>query len=131
MAKVLYVDHELTRVVQLKDLLANDYNIEVAFTGWEGLGAAMLHQLDIVLLNLNIAVMDGLELLRLLRTEENLVTLPVFCFTTLRDEQKEQMAVHRTCNGVFEYPFDQEILTGLIEKTLSSPEALTQKLPKS
>ncbi|MBF0276427.1 MAG: response regulator [SAR324 cluster bacterium] len=118
MAKVLYVDHELTRVIQLKNILAFDYNIEIAFTGWEGLGAAMLYHPDIMLLNLNVDVMDGLELLRLMRTEEDLINLPVFCFSAPRDRQMEQVAVKRTCSAVFEYPFDRSALVEMIESAL-------------
>lgn len=120
MTKVLYVDHNLKRIAELNDLLAHDYNIESAFTGWEGLGAAMLYKPDIMLLNLHIPVMDGLELLRLLRTEEKLNQLPVLSFCDPSDDQMENEALKRTCAGIVKYPFDKQILTELIEKYVPS-----------
>lgn len=131
MAKVLYVDHELTRIVQCKELLSDDYIIEIAYTGWEGLGAAMMYHPDIMLLNLNVAVMDGLELLRLMRTEEELIDLPVLCFTTPRDEQMEKTALLKTCSDVIEYPFDKAVLVRLIEKYLPPQDTEKKKLPES
>lgn len=120
MIKVLYVDHDMKRGIECTNLLSQEFNLEIAFTGWEGLGAAMLFQPDIMLLNLNVAVMDGVELLRLLRTEKNLVNLPVLGFTAPPDGQLEKQALEMTCTAIVEYPFDKKALSHLIEASLSN-----------
>ena len=107
MLKVLYVDHDPQRAAELNQLLAQDFQLENAFTGWEGLGSAMLFRPDIMLLNLNVSVMDGVELLRLLRTEENLIDLPVLGFTEPRDRLIENQALNMACDGLVDYPFQK------------------------
>ena len=119
MIKILYIDHDLTRVVELTELLPREYNLENAFTGWEGLGAAMMYNPDIVLLNLRIVVMDGLELLRLIRTEEKLTNLPVLSFCDPSDKEIENLALTHYSSRTFDYPFEKEKLTDLIAKSLS------------
>ncbi|MBF0289620.1 MAG: response regulator transcription factor [SAR324 cluster bacterium] len=123
MIKILYVDANMKRGMELKELLpSSNYSIDVAFTGWEGLGAAMLYHPDIMLLDLLVPVMDGLELLRLLRTEEKHADLPVLGFTTPRNEDFEKQALKMACAGIFEYPFDVAELSQLIQQTMSSVE---------
>ncbi len=123
MIKVLYVDAKTNRGMELKGVLGSDeYNIDVAFTGWEGLGAAMLYNPDIMLLDLLIPVMDGVELLRLLRTEEKQAHLPVLGFTYPRNEDFEKRALEMTCAGIFEYPFQPDVLSEMIQQAVAATE---------
>lgn len=126
MLKVLFVDHDPQRSVEMNKLLSQSFHLETAFNGWEGLGSAMLSRPDIILLNLNVAVMDGVELLRLLRSEEDLADLPVLGFTEPHNPSLENQALAVACNGLLEYPFNPTTLCQRIQsaclKTNKDPQ---------
>ncbi|MBF0350700.1 MAG: response regulator [SAR324 cluster bacterium] len=109
MSKVLYVDHDLERIIQIQELLSSQHNLEVALNGWEGLAAAMLYKPDIVLFNLNARIMDGVEAVRLLRTEEALCQLPVLGFTLPKSEEIERIALQVGCTQILENPFHESL----------------------
>ena len=118
MAKVLYIDHDMERIIKVQEILGGVVQVEIAMNGWEGLAASMMYTPDLVLINLMSKVMDGREMVRLLRTEANLQALPVLGFTVPSHKEMEAAAIQVGCTRIVEYPFGQTL-----EKTI------TQLLP--
>ena len=126
--KVIYVDHELSRINQIQELLSESFNLEIAMNGWEGLAAAMLYHPDLMLFNLASTVMDGVEAVRLIRTEPKLKDLPIIGFTVPTHREIEEMSMKVGCTKIIEYPFsenlEREVLDYLPE---DQPLEITQK----
>jgi len=120
MSTLLLIEHDHSRIQEIRELLSDHFNVDVAFTGWEGLAAAMMYKPNLVLFNLNAHVMDGVEAVRLVRTEPELKDLPVLGFTEPSVDIIEKEALNRGCTRILSYPFD----SGL-------PALLKEYLPES
>lgn len=78
--KLLIIDDEENiRKMLKRSLEAENYQIELAFNGEEGLQKAKEDDFDLILLDLNLPGMDGIEVLENLREEDNLT--PVLIIT--------------------------------------------------
>lgn len=111
---ILVVDDEPNIVQTLKDRLElNDYNVITACNGKEGLEMALEHLPDIVLLDVIMPVMDGLEMLETLRNDPVGMNISVIMLTAR--SQTEDIVRANSC-GIEDYivkPFD---LSELLEK---------------
>ncbi len=117
---ILYVDHNLERMLALKQKLEGCCDVEYAPNGWEGLGAAMMYKPELVVLNLMAEVMTGLEMLRLIRTEEALNTLPVIGFTDPENEEAHRLAKELGCTALLESA-ELDTLVGGVQQYLPTP----------
>lgn len=124
MYKLHLIDADLERFLVLKEMLPDDYSIEVSFNGWEGLGAALMYNPDILLVNIISPIMDGIEVIRLIRTEEKLAKLPILCYSHPKQTDAEELAKQYGCNHILNFPFDfdnlQICLNQCLKPSLSS-----------
>ena len=113
-AKILLVDDEpdLVDTIQCR-LEANSFDVITAFNGQEGLEKAADENPDIILLDTNMPVMNGHEMLERLRKHPELKCIPVIMCTALCEARDIAAA---SAYGIADYvtkPFD---CTELIEK---------------
>ncbi|HCP35310.1 MAG: hypothetical protein QF560_15525 [SAR324 cluster bacterium] len=99
---VLYVDHDLSRVEWFNQQVKPELDVETAFNGWDGVGAAIMYHPNLVVFNLGISVMTGLEAIRLIRSEESLKELPFLGFTIPRDKFLEEACMNEGCTTILE-----------------------------
>ena len=83
--KVLIVDDERFNINVLVDLLKNDYKIIVAKSGMQALKAATSQSPDLILLDIMMPDMDGFEVCRRLKQDENLKNIPVLFISAMND----------------------------------------------
>jgi len=83
--KVLIVDDERFNINVLVDLLKNDYKIIVAKSGMQALKAATTQSPDLILLDIMMPDMDGFEVCRRLKQDENLKNIPVLFISAMND----------------------------------------------
>ena len=124
-AKILVVDDEPNIVQTLQDRLEmNDYQVVTACNGKEGLEKALREQPDIVLLDVIMPIMDGLDMLETLRGYENGKDLSVIMLTAR--SQTQDIARASAC-GIEDYivkPFDLSELLEKIESILDKKKNL-------
>ncbi len=116
---ILIVEDNKDMRSYLRMLLVNDYRLFEAGDGKEALQIAQKHTIDLIVSDLMMPVMDGLELSR--RIKENLATshIPVLMLTAVRSELQEKRSFEI---GVDEYlckPFDEEVLRLRIRNILN------------
>jgi two-component system sensor histidine kinase and response regulator WspE len=76
--RVLVVDDSLTvRELEKKLLQTRDYEVEVAVDGMDGWNAARTGHFDLVITDIDMPRMDGVELVTLIKKDSNLKSLPV------------------------------------------------------
>jgi CheY-like chemotaxis protein len=122
MPSLLYVDPDLARWAEVQRLFANQAQAEVAFDGWAGFAGAVMHQPDMLLVELNVPVMSGIEMVRLLRTESACANLPIFGFGAQGiTEEVREVALQAGFTQLVAFPFSHELpeqlLTWLPAKT--------------
>lgn len=98
---VLVIEDEEPLQMVLKDVLTTEgYEVSLAKNGLEGLEMALYQHPDIILLDILMPKMDGLEMLKNLRADEWGKKVPVIVLTNLSDNQDIAKAVEE---DVFEY----------------------------
>ncbi|MBL6751292.1 MAG: hybrid sensor histidine kinase/response regulator [Nevskia sp.] len=88
--RVLVVDDSLTvREVQRKLLARNGYEVEVAVDGIDGWNAVRTGAFDLVVTDIDMPRMDGIELVRLIRADIDLKSLPVM-IVSYKDREEDR-----------------------------------------
>jgi len=96
------------------------YEVEGVTSGAEGLRAARRERPDLILLDLMMPEMDGWEVLRQLKNEDSLASVPVVVVTAKAQNIDRVLGLHIA--GVDDYvtkPFGPEELLERIEKVLA------------
>ena len=109
---------ELARVI----LSGGGYAVRTAPSGREGFEEAASSPPDLILLDVNMPDMDGWEVLRLLKADEDLSALPVVMFT-VKSELRDK--VHALQDGAHDFvtkPFGADELLQRVERILQSLE---------
>ncbi len=113
---VLTVDDDLINLKLLKSmLLKSGFVAEVieAKNGSDAIGHLKnRNDIDLILLDIIMPIMNGLEMLQVVRADENLKQLPVIMLTT--DETKKGEALDLGANGFLMKPIRREDLIAKI-----------------
>ena len=88
--RVLVVDDSLTvRELERKLLIANGYEVDVAVDGVDGWNAVRSGQFQLVVTDIDMPRMDGIELVRLIRRDPKLKALPVM-IVSYKDREEDR-----------------------------------------
>jgi signal transduction histidine kinase/DNA-binding response OmpR family regulator len=116
--KILLVEDDDDFRFYLKDNLAYLFIILEAANGKEGWQKALSAQPDLVVSDVNMPLMDGLELSRKIKGDERVRHIPVILLTALSSEQDQLRALGMGVNDYISKPFNVEILISRIRNLL-------------
>jgi len=120
-ARILIVDDTPTNVdILAKRLSAHGYEILTAGDGEEGLAVAREQQPDLILLDIMMPVMDGIEALRALRSQESTKNIPVIMVTTKSEEARVATCYKLGCADYVTKPVDKTDLLTKVQKYLTA-----------
>ncbi len=85
--KVLVVDDSATMRQGLKNLLCQDYDVALAQSGTAAFRCMILDKPDLVLLDYEMPVCDGRQVLEMIRSEETMADIPVIFLTGRADPE--------------------------------------------
>lgn len=85
--KILVVDDSMTIREGMKNLLCDDYEIALAQSGMSALQSIILDKPDLVLLDYEMPVCNGKQVLEMIRSEGQLTGLPVIFLTGRTDQE--------------------------------------------
>ncbi len=119
MATILAVD-DSTSIRQLVSFILRQEGYEVlgASDGMEALQVAENRQVDLVLTDLNMPQMDGIALIKALRSFPRYQYTPLLMLTTESSSEKKQQGREAGATGWIGKPFDPEQLVSVIGKIL-------------
>lgn len=99
--KILIVEDDVSMLAVLRERFKDEgFDIITAENGQVGLQKALDEKPDLILLDLAMPVMDGIEMLKRLRQTEQGEDIPVIVLTNLSDEDKIAESLQ---NGVSDY----------------------------
>ncbi len=111
MALVLIVDDDRALRNYMKTVLkSNGYNTSEACNGLEALERVRESRPDIILLDLMMPVMDGLETCRRLKANPDTRSIPVLIVTVIQNGAKKQSALSLGCNDFMSKPVKKQEL---------------------
>ncbi|KMO11546.1 response regulator [Methylobacterium platani] len=117
MATVLAVDDSMSIRQMIKVVLGPaGHTVIEAGDGAEGIAKARSNPLNLVITDLNMPVMNGLEMIKNLRTMPALTGVPILFLSTESDEGIKQQAKAAGATGWITKPFKPEQLLAVVAK---------------
>ena len=117
---VLIVDDDFINLKLLEVLLKKNKGVGKIFEAKNGVEAIDLlkkESIDLMLLDILMPVMDGIEVLKIIKSDENLKNIPVIVLST--DETKKIESLDNGANDFINKPIREQILNEKI-KTYAS-----------
>jgi signal transduction histidine kinase/ligand-binding sensor domain-containing protein/DNA-binding response OmpR family regulator len=114
----------------LKDNLKGQYHIEEATNGKEGWEKIKLLNPDLVVSDIMMPLMDGVELARKIKTETLTAHIPVVLLTAMGSEEKQLEGLKAGVNDYIAKPFTFEILASRIRNLLAQQKLLQKRFQK-
>lgn len=105
-------DSDTTNFILCKALLNNGYSAESVINGKEALNILKDRHFDMIITDLYMPVMDGIEMTKIIRSKENLKGIPIIFISGAADIDKVKEAKEAGSSAWIPVPFDlQKFLT--------------------
>ena len=108
---MLVVDDNADMRKMIRELMKDDYNVITARDGREGLQAAMKHTPDIVVCDVMMPVMDGMECCRRLKGEVSTSHIPVLMLTACGLDEQRAEGYESGADGYVAKPFNADLFS--------------------
>lgn len=116
-------DDEMLREMMLQHLELADHLVTAASNGEEGLEKARNVRPDLILMDITMPVLDGLEAIRRLKNDRSLRDIPVIALTARASHEDRQQALEAGADEYESKPIDFPRLLAKVELLqLSSPK---------
>ena len=120
MATILIVEDNVTNMKLSTFLLESaDYTVLGATNAESGLSLARTERPDLILMDIQLPGMDGLEAATLLKADEATRGFPVIAVTALAMKGDEERILAAGCDGYVAKPLDYKDFLAVIKATLA------------
>jgi len=119
MAKILVVEDDLTTVQLIEFLLKkNKFEVLIAYNGVEALLIARKEKPDLILMDVMMPKMDGIEAIEKLKEDENTQDIPIIILSALGQEMDVMRGLQVGASGYIVKPFSPKELLDEIKAKL-------------
>jgi len=120
MAKVIMTADDSASIRQMVSFTLSQagYDVLAAVDGKDALGQLSGAQVNMLITDLNMPNMDGIELIRQVRANPAFKFMPIIMLTTESQAAKKQEAKAAGATGWIVKPFKPEQLVGVVKKVL-------------
>ncbi len=113
-------DNEYNRKI-VRDLLSkNQYELMEAHNGEAALEALARRRPDLILMDVQLPKLSGLEVTRMIRANSTLAHIPVIAITSFALSGDDRLALEAGCNGYISKPFRPRDLLDMIRRFIGS-----------
>lgn len=127
--RVLIIDDEWAIQLALRARLeAHGFSVEAACDGPSGLSAMRADPPDVVLLDLRMPEMDGMEVLRRLRADQRTAMTPVIILTANVQDTVKQQAINAGATEFLTKPYESGVVLNAIRTALSPSGAGAEEI---
>lgn len=123
---LLIADDEAMNRMIIKKFLKYDYEVIEAVNGREALDILRSRKVDVLLLDIIMPEMDGLEVLELMRSEAKLSGTGVLVASSTK-EKTERTALSLGADDIVSKPYDPVVIKKRLENILAMKEIEAQK----
>ena len=102
--RILAVDDNIVNLATLEQELKDEYEVIPMSSGRRAIKFLYTEKVDLILLDVQMPIMDGIETLREIRTQENGITVPVIMLTAKKDKET---VIEGSKLGIMDY-YDME-----------------------
>lgn len=119
--RILVVDDNLTNLKLVTYLVkANGYDVDTAADAEAALIAIASKRPDLILMDVQLPGIDGLELTRRLKTDPNTADIRIIAVTAYAMKGDQEKALSAGCDGYVTKPIDTRTLPSLIAAQLEA-----------
>lgn len=119
MAKILIVEDDPTTVQLIKFLLKkNNFEVLIAYNGVEALQITKKEKSDLILMDVMMPKMDGIEAIEKLKKDENTRDIPIVILSALGQEMDVMRGLQAGASGYIVKPFSPKELLDEIKAKL-------------
>ena len=119
---ILYVeDNEMNRKIVRQLLKSTAYRLIEAHDGEAGVAAALEHRPDLILMDIQLPKISGIEATRKLRAEAATANTPIIAITSFALSGDDQKAKEAGASAYLAKPYSPRDLLSLIRKLLPEP----------
>ena len=128
--RILIVDDQ-TDILEMTELVlaGAGYDVSTASSGIEALDHLVLHDCDLVLLDINMPQMDGWETLRLIRADDGLTNLPVVMFSVKSELRDKVFGMQEGAVDYITKPFEVDQLLYRVRRIFDSGRGRARRPP--
>jgi len=117
--KVLVVDDEPDIVEILSYNLAKEnFEVSKAYNGYEAVSFAIKNHPDLIIMDIRMPQMNGIEACRMIKKNENMKNIPILFLTADNDEYTSLSAVEAGGDHFVTKPIRPSILIGMIHELI-------------
>ncbi len=128
--RVLLVEDNERDLEAVKDYLdAKGFDVRIAHDGKEALAQTLERLPDLILMDIQMPGVDGLEATRQLRQRPETARLPIIALTALAMEGDRELCMAAGATDYFSKPVSLSVLTDAIERRLSASETRPLETP--
>jgi len=118
--KILVIEDNEQNLYLIRYILEDcDYEVFSAMDGKKGIELAVSLIPDLILLDIQLPVMDGYTVSRMLRQNPDLADTPIIAVTSYAMPGDREKAIDAGCSGYIEKPIDSDTFAVQVEKHLS------------
>lgn len=121
---ILIVDDNTEIAEYLHHIFADKYSLYVAQNGLEGFNLAVEHRPDLVISDINMDGMDGLELCSKIKQSDSLGHIPVILLTAASSPETKLKGIEGGADDYITKPFDSQLLLAKVETMLKNRSQL-------
>ncbi len=115
---ILVVDDDRTNLMYAQRILGGEYRVAAANSGAAAFRYLENHRPDLILLDLNMPEMDGIEAIERLKQTEEYKSIPVIFLTADRSAETETRCFQAGAVDFVGKPFAPEVLRSRVHKTM-------------
>ena len=117
--RILLVDDTLTVLTLEQVLLGPEFEFVTAKNGADAIKTAVERKPDLILMDINMPVMDGVESLRRLKSEAGTRDIPVVMVTTRGEAVNQQKCRELGCDEFLTKPLARDRLVETVKRILT------------
>lgn len=122
--KILYVEDNDDNIYMLeRRLTRNGYTVLIARDGGQGVATALAEQPDLILMDISLPVLDGLEATRRIKSSDSTRHIPVIALTANAMTGDREKALAAGCDEFEPKPVDLPRLIAKIQALASGAQA--------
>lgn len=124
---ILIVDDNPEIIEFINDILHTHYRCRMASDGKEGLKLCLELIPDLIITDLMMPVMDGMEMCRHIKKHVPVSTIPIIMLTAKDDKHTELESIQLNIDAFISKPFEADILLSRVEQLISKKQTLEAK----
>lgn len=127
-ATILVVEDNEDLLIMLKRLLSSTYHVLTAYNGREAIEVVDNEAVDLILTDVMMPVMDGIEMTRELRSRKDAPNCPIIMLTAKHDDEDRAEAYRAGADAYITKPFNTSVLLVRIQNLLQHKEKTDKEI---